>query len=81
MVRRRGIIIKNVSERPLEIALSTRTLRLAPGDERPVTPKEVRDAGLKDPLQLRTIAIVRPTTEEEEKDIPTDSDADESEDA
>ena len=65
MVRRRGMLVKNVSEAPLAIALRTRTLALDPGDEQLVTADEVRDAALRDHLQVRTIAVVRPATEEE----------------
>lgn len=59
------MIIKNVSEAPLALRLETRTVALEPGDERPVTPVEVRDPVLREALQLRTIAIVRPTTPDE----------------
>ena len=65
MPERRGMIIKNVSETSLDLCLDERTVHLEPGDERPVTAVEVRDGKLREALQLRTIAIVRPTTEEE----------------
>jgi hypothetical protein len=65
MAERRGMIIKNVSERALDLGLDTRTVHLEPGDERPVTAAEVRDGVLREALQLRTIAIVRPSTAEE----------------
>ena len=65
MPERRGMIIKNVSEGPLDLRLDTRTVHLDPGEEKPVTAPEVRDATLREALQLRRIAIVRPTTEEE----------------
>lgn len=65
MPERRGMIIKNVSEGPLDLQLDTRTVHLEPGQERPVTAVEVRDGRLREALQLRQIAIVRPTTEEE----------------
>ena len=65
MSERRGMIIKNVSDHPLDLRLDTRTLTLAAGAERPVTAPEVKDPILRNALQLRTIAIVRPTTPEE----------------
>lgn len=65
MPERRGMIIKNVSERPLDLRLDTRTLHLEAGEERPVSPVEVKDTVLRQALQVRSIAIVRPTTPEE----------------
>lgn len=65
MPERRGMIIKNVSEDALDLVLDSRTVHLEPGDERPVTAVEVRDGVLREALQVRTIAIVRPTTPEE----------------
>ncbi len=65
MSERRGMIIKNVSERALDLRLDTRTVALAPGEERPVSPVEVKDPILRNALQLRSIAIVRPTTPDE----------------
>ena len=59
------MIIKNVSEDALELRLDTRTLYLTAGEERPVTAPEVKDARLRQALQVREIAIVRPTTDEE----------------
>ncbi len=59
------MIIKNVSDAALDLRLDTRTLHLEPGDERPVTPVEVKDTRLRQALQVRSIAIVRPTTPEE----------------
>ena len=65
MPDRRGMIIKNVSEDALELRLDTRTLHLTAGEERPVTAPEVKDARLRQALQIREIAIVRPTTDAE----------------
>ncbi|MFN3597590.1 MAG: hypothetical protein ACK41D_10010 [Rubricoccaceae bacterium] len=65
MPARRGMLIKNVTERELSIALAARALHLAPGDEVLVTAEEVREAPLRDQLQVRTIAVVRPATPEE----------------
>lgn len=59
------MIIKNVSERPLDLRLDTRTIAMEPGDERPVSPVEVKDGALRQALQIRSIAIVRPTTLDE----------------
>lgn len=59
------MIIKNVCEKAIDLRLDTRTVSLGPGDERPVSPVEVKDPILRNALQLRTIAIVRPTTSEE----------------
>ena len=65
MPERRGMIIKNVSEDDLDLRLDTRVVHLGPGDERPVTAVEVRDGVLREALQVRSSAIVRPTTPEE----------------
>jgi len=59
------MIIKNVTEDTLELRLDTRTVSLDPGEEQPVTAVEVRDPRLREALQVRSIAIVRPTTNEE----------------
>lgn len=66
MPRRRGMLVKNVCEQPLTIRLKARTLALEPGDEALVTPEEVRDATLREHLQVRTLAVVRPATEAED---------------
>ena len=63
------MIIKNVSEAPLDLRLDTRVLHLEAGDERPVTAAEVKNGVLRQALQIRTIAIVRPTTEEEASEL------------
>lgn len=64
--QRRGMLIKNLTEQPLEIRLQHRVLEMEAGEEVVVTPVEVRDEALRDHLQLRTIAVVRPSTIEEE---------------
>jgi hypothetical protein len=64
---RRGMLIKNLGERPLTIRMSNREIALEPGDEAPLTPEEVRDPLLREHLQVRTVAIVRPTTPEEDE--------------
>jgi hypothetical protein len=59
------MLVKNTHDRPVELVLSTRTIQLAPGDETGITADEVRDDAMRDHLQVRTVSIVRPTTEEE----------------
>ena len=65
MATRRGMLIKNVSERPLSIRLRTRVIKMAAEEEVLITAEEVRDSVLRENLQIRTIAIVRPSTERE----------------
>ena len=66
MRQRRGMLIKNVMGRPMVIVMKTRTLELQPGEEQLVTAKEVLDAALREHLQVRSVAVVRPSTDEEE---------------
>lgn len=74
MPERRGMLIKNVSEDPLDLRLDSRTVHLEPGEEKGVTAVEVRDATLRKNLQLRTIAVVRPATDAEtEADLPREA--------
>lgn len=63
------MLIKNLTEQPLVIRMATRRLELAPGEEGPVTAEEVRDTVLREHLQVRTIAVVRPTTLEENDEL------------
>ena len=65
MAIRRGMLIKNVAERPLSIRLRTRVIKMVAEEEVLITAEEVRDSVLRENLQIRTIAIVRPATEEE----------------
>lgn len=65
MTERRGMVIKNVSGTPLTIRMSTRTLDLEAGEEMLLSAAEVKDRGLREKLQVRSIAIVRPATAEE----------------
>ena len=65
MPDRRGMIIKNVSDDTLDLRLDTRTIHMTAGEECPVTAPEVKDTRLRQALQVREIAIVRPTTDEE----------------
>ena len=63
------MLIKNLSERPLTIRMATRKIELEAGEETPVTAEEVRDTVLREHLQVRTIAVVRPTTSEENDEL------------
>ena len=63
---RRGMIVKNTNDRPVEIEMATRRLVVRPGEEKMITSEEVRDSTLRQKLQVRAISIVRPATEEEE---------------
>ncbi|MEL6443919.1 MAG: hypothetical protein AAF089_10680 [Bacteroidota bacterium] len=67
--KRRGMLIKNVSEAPLTIVLTSRALEMTAGEEILVTAAEVRDPILRDHMQRRTIAIVRPSTDEENEGL------------
>ncbi len=64
--KRKGMVIKNTNDKPVEIVLASRSLRLAPGDEQSITADEVKDPLLCESLQVRAVSIVRPTTDEEE---------------
>lgn len=68
---RRGMLIKNTNERPVELELAGRVVRLGPGEEQYVTSEEVRDPVLRANLQVRAVSIVRPATEEEEQALRT----------
>ena len=67
--QRRGMIVKNTNDRPVELRLASRTVVVRPGKEEAVTPEEVRDPVLRSHLQIRAISIVRPTTEPEEQEL------------
>lgn len=64
---RRGMLITNNETDPVQVSLSSRQLRLEPGEETFITPDEVRAPTLRDALQERSIAIVRPATPDEDK--------------
>jgi glycosyltransferase involved in cell wall biosynthesis len=66
--KRRGMIIKNTDDRPVDIQMATRDIRVNPGQEVMITADEVRDTALRQNLQVRAISIVRPVTAEEEDD-------------
>ncbi len=64
--QRKGMIIKNTDTEAMSVELETRILHLPPGGSRPVTSAEVMDPTLRDLLQTRQLAIVRPITQAEE---------------
>ena len=65
MAERRGMVVKNVTEGPISVRLESRSFSLEPQEETVVTAVEVRDRTLRDCLQRRTLAVVRPATDEE----------------
>lgn len=60
------MLIKNTNDRPVDIVMKTRPIRLNPGEEKFITADEVRDSAVREKLQIRAVSIVRPSTEEEE---------------
>lgn len=62
---RRGMLIKNNGTEDIEVSMSSRRIELEPGEEKFLTPEEVRDPTLRKALQERSISIVRPATEAE----------------
>lgn len=66
---RRGMLITNNGTDTVEVSMSSRRLRLEPGEEAFITPDEVRDPVLREVLQERSIAIVRPATPEEDEQL------------
>ncbi|PSQ99881.1 MAG: hypothetical protein BRD48_02605 [Bacteroidetes bacterium QS_9_68_14] len=66
---RRGMLIKNTDTESVRVPMATRILHIGPGEETFITAEEVRDPVLRDSLQHRAIAIVRPATEEESADL------------
>lgn len=64
---RRGMLIKNNGTDTVRVSMSSRVLHLEPGEEKFITPNEVRDPGLREALQERSIAIVRPATAQEDE--------------
>ncbi|MFW5973618.1 MAG: hypothetical protein ACOCTG_06465 [Bacteroidota bacterium] len=63
------MIIKNTDDRAVDIHMTTRRIRIEPGEEKMITSEEVRDPALRESLQVRAISIVRPVTEEEEEKL------------
>ena len=64
---RRGMLIKNTGTEAARVAMASRIVRLGPGEEKFITPEEVRDPMLREALQQRSIAIVRPATPQEDE--------------
>lgn len=64
---RRGMLITNNGTDVIQVSMSSRRLRLKPGEEAFITPDEVRDPMLREALQERSIAIVRPATPGEDE--------------
>lgn len=64
---RRGMLIKNSGTETVRVSMSSRTIRLDPGEEQFITPDEVQDATLRNALQERSISIVRPATPAEDE--------------
>ena len=64
--KRKGMIIKNADKVAKSVELSTRALHLPPGGTATLTSDEVMDPTLRDLLQVRALAIVRPITQAEE---------------
>jgi hypothetical protein len=67
--KRKGMIIKNSGTESVTIDMASRSLTIGPGEEKPITPEEVRDPILRESLQVRAISIVRPATEEEDAEL------------
>jgi len=63
------MIIKNANKKTIAVKLQWRELEIPPGGTIAVTSEEVMDNALRDLLQVRDLAIVRPLTEKEEKEI------------
>ena len=70
MSERRGMLIKNVTTDPVEIRVESRTLVIPASDEVLVDAVEVKHHAVRTALQRRTIAIVRPWTDEEAAAFP-----------
>ena len=66
---RRGMLIKNPDTASVRVSMATRILHIGPGEEELITAEEVRDPVLRESLQQRAIAIVRPATEEESAEL------------
>ena len=64
--KRKGMIIKNTDTEAMSGELEPRVLHLPPGGSGPITSEEVMDPSLRDLLQTRQLAIVRPITPAEE---------------
>lgn len=67
--KRKGMIIKNTNKKPLIVKLKHREIGLPPGGTAPITSDEVMENAMRDLLQVRLLAIVRPLTEQENKEF------------
>jgi len=63
---RRGMWIKNNGDEQVCVEMASREVCLDAGEEKLVTPDEVRDPTLRRALQERSISIVRPATQAED---------------
>lgn len=63
------MLITNNGTDPVQVSMSSRQLHLDPGEETFITPDEVRDPTLREALQERSIAIVRPATPDEDEEL------------
>lgn len=63
---RRGMLITNNGSAEVQVTMDSRTLTIGAGEEAFITPEEVRDPVLREALQERSIAIVRPATQAED---------------
>jgi hypothetical protein len=63
------MIIKNTHLSSVEIKMKSRKIVVDPGEEMLLTADEVRDPVLREHLQVRSVSIVRPATEEEEQEF------------
>ncbi len=67
--QRKGMIIKNTNKQAISVKLRGREIQIPPGETAPVSSEEVMENTLRDLLQVRDLAIVRPLTEQEEEEI------------
>lgn len=66
---RKGMIVKNTNKKAISVKLGSRVIEIPAGCDAPVTSEEVMDNALRDLLQVRTLAIVRPLTEKENREV------------
>ena len=71
------MLIKNNGNETVQVSMASRTLTIGPGEEKFLTPEEVRDPTLREALQERSISIVRPATKAEDETIQERIDSDE----
>ena len=74
---RRGMLIKNNGTDEVQVEMASRTLTIGAGEEVFITPEEVRDPSLREALQGRSIAIVRPATQAEDEALQERMEAEE----